>query len=104
MNFQFDWPELLAAIFAIIGLTFALFSGNTMILYAVCLLTGLMLGRLWYKFRMSHCVPLFFIVMGFFLGFILGGIFANIRIIAILLLSGILIGYWIHEKKLIRTV
>lgn len=102
-NVQFDWPELVATVVLIIGFAFALFSGNAAILYLVCFLTGLVFGRLWYKVRMSHSVPLFLAIMTFFLGFILGGIWANLRIIAIALLAGILLGYWLHAKKIIRS-
>ena len=98
-----DWPELTAIVVLIIGFAFALFSRNTTTLYLVCFFAGLLFGRLWYKVRMSHCIPLFLAIMAFFLGFILGGIWANLRIIAIVLLAGILIGYWLHEKKIIRS-
>jgi membrane-associated HD superfamily phosphohydrolase len=98
-----DWPELVATVVLIIGFAFALFSGNAAILYLVCFLTGLFFGRLWHKVKMSHSVPLFLAIMAFFLGFILGGIWANIRIITITLLAGILAGYWLHEKKIIRS-
>jgi len=100
---MFDWPEMLSLVVLIIGFLLAVFSGNASILYTVCFLTGLLFGRVWYKSKLSHLIPAFLTIMAFFLGFILGGIFANLRIIALLLLAGILIGYWLHAKKLIRT-
>ena len=100
---MFDWPEITASILLIIGFFFAILSGNTTTLYIVCFLMGLIFGRIWYKFRMSQCIPVFLAIMAFFLGFILGGIFANLRIIALTLLAGILISYWIHEKRILRT-
>jgi hypothetical protein len=42
--------------------------------------------------------------MAFFLGFLLGGIWANIRIISFIMLAGILAGYYLHAKKIIRTI
>ena len=104
MNLIFDWPETVGLLFLIIGLVLALFSGNAVVLYSVCFIMGLVFGRMWYKFRASHCIPLFLAVMAFFLGFILGGIWAHLRIIALALLAGILLGYWLHEKKIIRTM
>ena len=98
-----DWPEMVATVALIIGFAFALFSGNALTLYLICFLAGLLFGRLWFKVRMSHCIPLFLVIMAFFLGFILGGIWANLRIIAIVLLAGILAGYWLHAKKIIRS-
>ena len=98
-----DWPETFALTFLIVGFFMAIFSGSTTVLYIVCFLMGLVFGKVWYRFRMSNCIPLFMAIMTFFLGFILGGFFANLRVIALLMLAGILIGYWIHEKKIIRT-
>ena len=100
---MFDWPEMLSLLFLLGGFLMAIFSGNPMVLYTVCFLTGLLFGRTWYKFKLSHCIPVFLVIMSFFLGFLLGGIFANLRIIALALLAGILIGYWLHAKKIIRT-
>ncbi len=104
MNLQADWPETIAFFLLIIGLVFALFSGSLAILYTVCFLAGLLFGRMWYRFKKSQCIPIFLAVMAFFLGFILGGIWANLRIIALTLLAGILLGYWLHERKIIRSV
>ena len=100
---MFDWPEMLSLLFLVGGFFMAIFSGNPTILYTVCFLTELLFGRVWYKFKLSHCIPVFLVIMSFFLGFILGGIFANLKIIALLLLAGILIGYWLHAKRVIRT-
>ncbi len=100
---MFDWPEMLSLLFLVGGFFMAIFSDNSVALYTVCFLTGLLFGRVWYKFKLSHCIPVFLVIMSFFLGFILGGIFANLRIIALALLAGILIGYWLHAKKIIRT-
>ena len=102
-DFMLDWPEIIAILFAILGFALALFSGNFVIIYIVALLMGLVFGRLWYKFRLSHTIPIFLALMAFFLGYILGGVWANMRIIAIMLLAGILAGYWLHAKRIIRS-
>jgi len=104
MVFLLDWPETVGLLFLIIGFVLAIMSGNAVVLYITCFLMGLIFGRMWYKFRVSQCIPLFIVVMAFFLGFILGGIYANLRIIALLLLAGILVGYWLHAKKIIRSL
>ncbi len=103
-NLTVDWPETVGLLFLIIGFVMAMLAGNAYILYTVCLLIGLMFGRILYRFRMSECIPVFIIIMAFFLGFILGGIYANLRVIALLLLAGMLISYWLHDKRIIRSV
>lgn len=98
-----DWPEILALFFLGTGIVFALASNSPATLYTVCFLMGLIFGRMWHKMKKNQCIPLSMIIMAFFLGYVLGGIWANLRIIAIMLLAGILTGYWIHEKKILRT-
>ncbi len=103
-NFMLDWPEIAALLFLFAGLFMALFSGSPFTLYTVCFLTGLLFGRVWYKYRKKESIPVFLFIVAFFLGFILGGIWANLRLISLFLLAGILAGYWIHAKKIIRTL
>ena len=99
-----DWPEILASIFLSIGIIFGIFSKNLAAVYIICILAGLLFGRLWWKFKKDNKTPIFISIMTFFFGFILGTLFADIRIILILLLLGTLAGYWLHEKKIITSV
>ena len=103
-NLMLDWPEIAALFFLIIGFFTALFSGNAITLYSVCFLTGLLFGRVWYKYRKKESIPVFLFIVALFLGFVLGAIWANLRLISLMLLAGILIGYWLHAKKIIRTL
>lgn len=104
MDITYDWPEWVGAAFLILGLAFALFAANLYILYIICILMGLVFGRIWYKYRVTHCVPVFITLLAFFLGFILGSVYSNLRAVAILILAGTVIGYWLHKKKIIRTI
>jgi len=103
MKIDTDFPEILTIIAIITGIIIALATPNRIILYATALIMGLLFGRLWHKYKKSQCVPLALVIIGFFLGYLLGGIYANIRIIAIMLLAGIIISYWLHEKKILKT-
>ena len=104
MNFTIDWPEITATFFLVIGLALAVFSGNAFTLYTVCFLMGLVFGRMWSRLKISYGVPVFLLVMGFFLGYILGGWWADLRLITLTLLAGLLAGYWLHKKKIIRSL
>ena len=97
-----DIPEIITIIAIILGFTIAIFTPNKILLYTLAFLSGLLFGKTWQKYQKSQCVPMFLIIIGFFLGFVIGGIYANIRIITLMLLAGILISYWIHEKKIIK--
>lgn len=104
VEMMFDWPEIVALTVLIAGFVMSIFAQNTVAIYSTCFIAGLVFGRLWYKLRKSESIPLFLAIMAFFLGFILGGIWTNLRAITLLLLAGILAGYWIHKKKILRTI
>lgn len=104
INMLLDWPEVLALLFLTAGFAMALASGNTIAVYAIPALAGLFFGRLYYRFRKSENTALFLIMITFFLGFIVGGMWANLKAIALLLIAGIIAGYWVHAKKYLRTI
>ena len=103
-NLLLDWPEVLALIFLIIGFIMSITAGNTTAIYLIAVLAGLFFGRLYYRFKKSENIALFLIMITFFLGFIVGGIWSNLKAIALLLMAGIIIGYLVHEKKYLKTV
>lgn len=99
-----DWPEITAFIFMILGFVLALFSQSMIIAYIVVFLMGLLFGRIWYRWKRSGRIPLFLAIIFFLMGFIVGALFANLQVIVLLLLAGIVIGYWLHEKGIIHSV
>lgn len=103
IDWFFDLPELIAFCVLVLGFFLALFSSNLFILYAVCFLAGLLFGRVWWKFKTANKLPVFLSVIGFLLGFILGSLFANLRLIILLMFGGMVIGYFVHEKNLLNV-
>lgn len=103
MNLMFDWPELVALCFLFAGIFLALFSPDVYILYFVCFLMGLIFGRWWWKWQSTNRIPTALAVIGFLLGFILGSLYANLRLIVILVFAGVLIGYYVHEYGLLSV-
>lgn len=103
IDWMFDWAEIIALVFLVIGLLLSLLSSSNVILYVVCFLAGLMFGRIWWKWKGVSKVPVFLWVAGFTLGFLLAALYANLRLIFILIVLGAVVGYHVHEKKLIKT-
>jgi len=99
-----DWAEQIGIVLAAVGFVMAIASQNSFILYSTVFLMGLFFGRIWYRRRSGFKASLFLIIMFFFLGFILGGIYANLQLITILLVLGIITSYWLHDKKIIRSI
>ncbi len=104
MEMVFDWPEFFAIVFMIIGFGLALFSDNLIIAYIVVFLMGLLFGRVWYRGKKTNQIPLFLSIVFFLLGFMIGTLFASLQIIVLLMLAGVILGFWLHEKGIIHSV
>ncbi len=104
MELVLDWPEFWAVVFMVVGFALALFSDNLAIAYIVVFLMGLLFGRVWYRGKKTNRIPLFLSIIFFLLGFMIGSLFASLQVIVLLMLAGVLIGYWLHEKGIIHSV
>lgn len=104
MEFPLDWPEFFAVIFMIVGFALALFSDNLVVAYIVVFLMGLLFGRTWYRGKKTNRIPLFLSIIFFLFGFMIGTLFSSVQVIVLLMLAGVLIGYWLHEKGIIHSV
>lgn len=88
----------------VIGFAIAALSREPFILYTTCFLMGLLFGRIWYRRKGNFTASLFMLIMFFFLGFILGGFYANLTLLTILLAGGIILSYWLHDRGIIRSI
>ena len=104
MNLADYWVELLALALLIVGFVVSLSSGSAVISYAVIFLSGMILGRLWYKFRNTLKIAWVIVILGFLAGFMLGSRYGNRTVITVFFISGFLISYIIHEKELVRSI
>ncbi len=104
LNLLDDWPEILAFALLIIGFIVALLAGSAVVAYIIIFLCGGAFGRLWFKLRGKLKVPWFIIIIGFIIGFLLGSYYGSRGIILLLFIAGLLVSYYLHEKKIIRSV
>src|SRR3989338_3061014 len=103
VDYLVDWPEAVAVVFFCIGLVIALLSGTFWVLYSVAFLLGLLFGRIWYRQRSSSKIALVIILLLLLLGIIVGSFFAWVRPVTILLLSGVVLAYWLHKKGIVES-
>ena len=113
LNTVDNWAEYVVLILLIIGFILALLSGSAVISYIIIFLCGGAFGRLWYKLKLSMKVPWFVVMFGFLVGFLIGSYlldqtispsYGNKMVIIILYILGITLAYYIHEKKLLRSL
>ena len=93
------WVELLAASLLLLGFFVALIIQSPFLSYIVIFLAGLLAGRVLYeKYRTQPIFPSILIICGGLLGFMLGAVMANKKIIAILFFGGLWLSYKAHQK------
>lgn len=102
MNLADYWGEILAIVLLIIGFILAVASGSAVISYAVILFAGMILGRLWYKFRNTLKLGWVLVILGFLAGYILGSQYGNRAIIIIFFVGGFVLSYATHKGKVIK--
>lgn len=99
-----DWPELVSFVFLIIGFILALLSSTFAIAYVVVFLMGMFFGRLWVRCGESGVIPYTMAMIAVVLGFIMGVLLANLQMVILLFVGGILLGFWIHKRGWVKSV
>lgn len=97
------WQEQLGIFIAVLGFLAALFSANAITLYIISFLCGLIFGRTLYRRKHDLKDVFIFWILCLFIGLAFSIFYANLRVTFVLLLAGIALSYWLHERALIRT-
>ena len=93
------WAEALAVIILMLGFFFAIVIESPFIHYVIILLAGLLGGRVVYeRHRYQPIFPFILMLIGFLLGFMLGAISANKKVIMFLFLVGFFFSLWLHKQ------
>ncbi|MFH0979230.1 MAG: hypothetical protein V1837_08100 [Candidatus Woesearchaeota archaeon] len=104
VNFYKDWAEILAGVLLVLGFILALTTGSKVMSYLVITLCGMMFGRLWHKYKKNFQFTWFLVILGFIIGYLLGNYYGSTYTTITLFLVGIMISYYMHDKKIIKTV
>jgi hypothetical protein len=102
-----SWAEVFFVLLLLIGFFVSIALPNPWINYFIIFLAGLLSGRWIYRKKGKQPLfPFFLIIVGFLFGYMLGAypsVRVNGKIIAILFIIGIIIGYYIHKKGYIKV-
>lgn len=113
LNLIDDWVEILSLIVLVIGFIISLLSGSALVSYIIVFFCGSAFGRFWWRRKASTRVPWFMVMLGFLIGFLLGTYFIELfikppyghkGIITILFIGSIVLSYYLHEKKIIKSI
>ena len=100
MEIKENMIELMIVILLFFGLFLSLTAGTAILNYIIIILCGLFFGRKFYlrKTEKKLMLAFYFSVGAFLIGYIIGGYYANSKIILLLFLFGFCISYWIHAE------
>ena len=99
-----NWAEVFFFILLVIGFLVALASPSAVMSYIVIFICGLIAGRLIYDRKHKGLFPYFIIIIGFFIGYLLGAYRGEREVMSVLFVLGALIGYYIYDKGLLRDL
>lgn len=98
-----DWPEALALTLLVLGFLIALVTSSVIVQYLIIILAGLVFGRQLHRWKPFKKSSLFLIMLGFLLGYMLGSVYANRKILLVLFFIGLWAGWYFEKKKYFRT-
>ena len=97
-----NWMELFFLVLVIIGIFIAFSSPSAFISYIMILLSGIFAGRLIYERKNKIQLPYFMIIAGFVIGYLIGVYYGSRRIIILLFVLGMILGYKLYDKKILK--
>jgi len=106
MDLKWDerWAENLMLFFLVIGFILAVLISNPFLSYILVFFAGFMAGRIYYIKHLTEPIfPFILIILGFLVGYLIGGFWIS-RIAALLLFAiGAWLSYYLHLKKILVT-
>jgi 4-hydroxybenzoate polyprenyltransferase len=104
MKIEEDWVESLALLFVVIGFFISVVLRSSFLSYASVLLAGFVAGRIYYiKKKTEPIFPFILIILGFLLGYLMGGFWVNHFLLIISFALGFGISYYLHIKNILVT-
>ncbi len=101
--FSEHWGEIVGVFAFVIAIMVTLSTANTWAVYGTGLILGLMLGRLWFRYRKNLKTPAVLIISGAVLGLMLGSLLGNLYNVLLSVVVGIGIGYLVHQQRWIES-
>jgi len=99
-----NWVEFFFFVLMVIGFLIAIASPSAIISYVVVFVSGIIGGTLLYERKTKLTIPYYIIIIGFLIGFTIGTYYGSKRIIIILFVLGVLLGYHLYNKGYIKDL
>jgi len=96
------WTQIFALLFLVIGFLVAIILQSAFFSYLAVLLGGFLAARLYYMKRFKEPIfPFIMIIIGFLVGYLIGGIWVSRFWIIIFFALGFAVSYYLHVKEIL---
>lgn len=104
LNLQYEWPELLALCFTLLGFFFSVIISQPSLSYFFVFVSGLLAARIYYSQRYTQPIlPSVLIILGFLVGYVAGSFWVSRFWAVVFFLFGFFLSYYIHVKGIIGS-
>ncbi len=102
LKLEEQWVEVIALFFTVVGFILAIVLQTALFSYLSLLIAGFLAGRLYYVKRYKEPIfPFVLLMVGFLVGFLLGGFWVN-RVWAMVIFTACwLLSYYLHLKEIL---
>ena len=100
MKLEEQWPELFFVAFIVVGFIIAVALRNSIFSYFSVFCGGFLAARVYYQKKMKEPIfPFILIIIGFLVGYLIGGIWVSRLLILLFFALGFVISFYLHRKK-----
>jgi 4-hydroxybenzoate polyprenyltransferase len=97
-NLATNWVEYLFIVLLILGLALSLLVTSAALSYLIIIVSGVLCGRYIFQHKASLTLPLYLLMFGFVLGYVLGGFNASRWLIIIFFILSCFTGFYTLQK------
>ena len=99
-----NWAEVIAVFFLVLGFVISALLHNAIISFLSVVIAGFLAGRIYYLKRFAEpTLPLILIILGFFIGYLLGSFWASRLWVIIFFVVSFGLSYYLHLKGIFVT-
>ena len=102
MKLEEQWAESLAVFFVVLGFIISVLLQSVIFSYISIILAGFLAGRVFYIKRYKEPLfPFVLIIVGFLVGYLVGGFWVSRILSLILFAAALIVSYQLHVKKIL---
>lgn len=99
MNLLDFWVDYVALILLILGAVLAFIAGSKILTILIVLISSMTVGRIIYLKKSGHQLRLWYMILAFLVGLIVGTRFLTYKAVIVIFIVGAVMGYYIKKHR-----